>query len=198
MKKLLFYFFIFSSAITVAQTAQNTSKKRSSELPVSLLNLDFLFESEANPAAYPGLGVKMVFGSQNTGILAGFSVASDNYSQSYRSIRAGYQYGIKRGLYSNVNLNLLNFRYDGYYYSGYPSADIIENHFRLNLGLGYTLSLGKKKRFYINLEGACALINTNDELSRIILNFGYGFRFGTPAKTSYEGVKNVTTVPIKP
>jgi hypothetical protein len=69
---------------------------------------------------------------------------------------------------------------------------------RVNLGLGYTLSLGKKKRFYLNYEMAMAILNTNSEVPRLNLSAGIGFRLGTPASTTFEGVKEIRTVPMKP
>ena len=33
---------------------------------------------------------------------------------------------------------------------------------------------------------------------RLNLIVGLGYRFGSPAKTSYDGIKNITTVPLKP
>ncbi len=162
---------------------------KSHDLPESLVNLDVHAETCSLLAGYPGSGIKMVVGSKNTGVLVGFSFGDDRFSERYRSVRAGYQYGIKRGFYANTNLNVMNF----FDYSSTPKGRSL----RVNLGVGYTLSFGKKKRLYYNLETGFAVINTNDLISRLCINSGLGFRIGSPAKTSYEGVKNVTTVPMK-
>jgi hypothetical protein len=173
-------------------SAASTKSKKSHELPESLVNFDVHAETYSLLAGYPGSGIKMVVGTKNTGVLVGFSFGGDDFSEAYRSIRVGYQYGIKRGLYANANLNVMNFKYSSFY--GGISKD---RSLRLNLGIGYTFSFGKRKRVYYNFETGFAVINTQDLISRLCINSGLGFRIGTPAKTSYEGVKNVTTVPMK-
>jgi hypothetical protein len=182
-----------NNALNQNNGATNSAKaKKSHDLPESLVNFDVHAETYSLLAGYPGSGIKMVVGSKNTGFLVGFSFGGDDFSETYRSIRVGYQYGIKRGFYANANLNVMNFNYNGYY--GVIAKD---RSLRLNLGLGYTFSFGKRKRIYYNLETGFAVINTKDLADRLCINSGLGFRLGTPAKTSYEGVKNVTTVPMK-
>jgi hypothetical protein len=69
---------------------------------------------------------------------------------------------------------------------------------RLNTGLGYTISLGKAKRFYLNTEMVYSVIDkSKSSQGKLSLLGGIGFRLGTPAKTSYDGIKNVTTIPIE-
>ena len=182
-----------NNALNQNNGATNSVKaKKSHDLPESLVNFDVHAETYSLLAGYPGSGIKMVVGSKNTGFLVGFSFGGDDFSETYRSIRVGYQYGIKRGFYANANLNVMNFNYIVYF------GDIAKDRsLRLNLGLGYTFSFGKRKRIYYNLETGFAVINTKDLADRLCINSGLGFRLGTPAKTSYEGVKNVTTVPMK-
>lgn len=165
--------------------------KKSHELPESLVNLELQSETYSLLAGYLGTGIKLVVGAKNTGILAGFSFGDDGFYESYKSLRLGYQYGISRGFYANSNLNMINLTYSDY------TGIFKSRTFRLNLGAGYTLSFGKKKRWYYNIETSIALINTKSLVSRLTIYSGIGFRLGTPAKTSYEGVKNVTTVPMK-
>jgi hypothetical protein len=178
--------------IGATNSTASAKSKKSHELPESLVNFDVHGETYSLLAGYPGSGIKMVVGSKNTGFLVGFSFGGDDFSETYRSIRVGYQYGIKRGFYANANLNVMNFNYNGYY-----GAIAKDRSLRLNLGLGYTFSFGKRKRIYYNLETGFAVINTKDLADRFCINSGLGFRLGTPAKTSYEGVKNITTVPMK-
>ena len=178
--------------IGATNSTASAKSKKSHELPESLVNFDVHGETYSLLAGYPGSGIKMVVGSKNTGFLVGFSFGDDDFSETYRSIRVGYQYGIKRGFYANANLNVMNFNYNRY--NSYIPND---RSLRLNLGIGYTFSFGKRKRVYYNFETGFAVINTQDLISRLCINSGLGFRIGTPAKTSYEGVKNVTTVPMK-
>jgi len=172
--------------------ATSSKSKKNHELPESLLNLEIQSETYSLLSGYLGTGIKLVVGTKNTGVLAGFSFGDDGFYESYKSLRLGYQYGISRGFYANANLNVMNFNYNRY--NSYIPND---RSLRLNLGLGYTFSFGKRKRIYYNLETGFAVINTQDLISRLCINSGLGFRLGTPAKTSYEGVKNVTTVPVK-
>jgi hypothetical protein len=178
--------------IGATNSTASAKSKKSHELPESLVNLEVQSEILGTGIDFLGGGVKAMIGSKNTGFLVGFSFGGDDFSETYRSIRVGYQYGIKRGFYANANLNVMNFNYNGYY-----GAIAKDRSLRLNLGLGYTLSFGKRKRIYYNLETGFAVINTQGLISRLCINSGIGFRLGTPAKTSYEGVKNVTTVPMK-
>ncbi len=177
--------------ILATNPADSAKSKKSHELPESLVNLELQSETYSLLAGYLGTGIKLVVGTKNTGILAGFSFGDDGFYESYKSLRLGYQYGISRGFYANSNLNMINLTYSDY------TGIFKSRTFRLNLGTGYTLSFGKKKRWYYNIETSIALINTKSLVSRLTIYSGIGFRLGTPAKTSYEGVKNVTTVPMK-
>jgi hypothetical protein len=70
---------------------------------------------------------------------------------------------------------------------------------RLNTGLGYTISLGKAKRIYLNTETIFSVIDKSKSSQGPLTFFcGIGYRFGSPARTSYDGIKNITTVPLKP
>jgi hypothetical protein len=171
-------------------TASAKSKK-SHELPESLVNLEVQSEILGTGIDFLGGGVKAMIGSKNTGLLLGFIIGSNSLSDTtYNSFRLGYQYGVVRGFYANANFNLASIKSIDLYATKYRSI-------RVNLGIGYTLSFGKKKRLYYNIETAFAAININSLLPRFAIYSGIGFRLGTPAKTSYEGVKNVTTVPMK-
>lgn len=69
--------------------------------------------------------------------------------------------------------------------------------------IGYTISLGKTKRIYLNYEVNYYLIDGVRDFGfeidkRLNLTGGLGYRFGAPAKTTYDGIKNITTVPLKP
>jgi hypothetical protein len=179
--------------------ATSSKSKKSHELPESLLNLEIQYENLLGGGiskSYGGYGVKGVIGSNNTGVLLGYmfgyGASSDSSITSYNSTKLGYQYGIVRGFYANANFNLARTR-TLYLDNGLEKISSI----RVNIGVGYTFSFGKRKRIYYNLETGFAVINTQDLISRLCINSGIGFRLGTPAKTSYEGVKNVTTVPMK-
>lgn len=172
--------------------AQSTSAapKKKGVLPETLVNLELQSEILGTGFDYSGGGIKAMIGSKNTGILLGFingSSTSDTYK--YNSFRLGYQYGIVSGFYANANLDLASIKSIYLYEPRYRSI-------RVNLGIGYTLSFGKKKRLYYNIETAIAAINTSF-LPRFAIYSGIGFRLGTPAKTSFDGIKEVNTVPVK-
>lgn len=177
--------------IGATNSTASAKSKKSHELPESLLNLEVPYERFLVGGIAVGLGVKAMIGSKNTGLLLGYMRGIGSSDYTYNSFKLGYQYGIVRGFYANANFNLATMKP---YFAYYPQARTI----RVNLGIGYTLSFGKKKRLYYNIETAFAVINTNSNtLPRFAIYSGLGFRLGTPAKTSYEGVKNVTTVPMK-
>ena len=178
--------------------------KKSHELPESLLNLEIQSEILGTCFDFSGGGIKAMIGSKNTGLLLGYMRgigSSDSSDYRYNSFKLGYQYGIVSGFYANANFNLASTRQEDFLYDNYGNllGSTISKYrsIRVNLGVGYTLSFGKKKRLYYNIETAFAAINTNSLLPRFAIYSGIGFRLGTPAKTSYEGVKNVTTVPMK-
>lgn len=167
---LISFFFVSSSfgqtsAIGNPKSGAPKEPYYKRELPNSLVNF------ELSTAGISGsFGVKMVFGSHNTGLLLGLG----------RSIRLGYQKGLKYGSFVQSNVNLS--------FSGVG----------LYVGPGYTFSFGKRKRCYYSVEAELGLLKSGSILFNYEIYSGFGFRLGTPAKTTYEGVKNVTTVPIKP
>jgi len=173
----------------MAQNPSDTLKKKG-VLPETLLNLELQSEILGTGFDFSGGGIKAMIGSKNTGLLLGFingSSTSDYYK--YNSFRLGYQYGIVSGFYANANFNLASIKTINLYEPKYRSI-------RVNLGIGYTLSFGKKKRLYYNIETAFAVIKTSF-LPRFAIYSGIGFRLGTPAKTTYDGIKEVHTVPVK-
>ena len=130
------------------------------------------------------------------------------------SIRLGYQKALISGLYASVSGDLSRIKanvshkyeiydYNPFYGWGYYSAyeeeqDRIIWGMRLNAGLGYTLSIGKAKKFYLNNEIVYSFIDKSKSTqSKLNLNFAFGFRIGTPSKTTYDGIKEVNTVPLK-
>ncbi len=135
------------------------------------------------------------------------------------AIRLGYQKAILRGLYANLSLDISRIKADVYhdyyvtydYYSSwsgsyYSTWDVISEKeanrkiwgMRVNAGLGYTISIGKAKKFYLNYELIYSIIDKSKS-TQGKLNFigGIGFRIGSPAKTSFDGIKEVYTVPVK-
>lgn len=136
------------------------------------------------------------------------------------AITLGYQKSIFRGLYANASLDISRIKaevrhsyyvtYDyfdswsgGYYSTG---TYLQETEFaprkiwgmRLNAGLGYTISIGRAKKFYLNYELIYSIIDKSKSTQgRLNIIAGIGFRIGSPAKTSYDGIKEVNTVPIK-
>ena len=182
--------------------ADSAKSKKSHELPESLLNLEIQSEILGTGIDFSGVGVKAMIGSKNTGLLLGYTHGSDGVSYvTYNSTKLGYQYGIVRGLYLNTNFNFVSTSREDLVYDYYGnllgSTISKDRSIRVNLGVGYTLSFGKKKRLFYNIEIAFAAINTHSLLPRFATYSGLGFRLGSPAKTSYEGVKNITTVPMK-
>jgi hypothetical protein len=135
------------------------------------------------------------------------------------AIRLGYQKSIFRGLYANVSIDISRIKADVYHYydvtydyyspwSGtYYSTGVYLREkelnrtiwgMRLNTGLGYTISLGKAKKFYLNTEMIYSIIDkSKSSQGKLNIMGGIGFRIGSPAKTSYDGIKEVNTVPIK-
>jgi hypothetical protein len=147
---------------------------------------------------------------------------NDGSSKKGMAIRLGYQKSIFRGLYANLSADicriktdvvhtyLVSYTYDyiswdetvyTYSSSTYRSEQEAQRTilgWRLNTGLGYTISLGKAKRFYLNTEMVYSVIDkSKSSQGKLSLLGGIGFRLGTPAKTSYDGIKNVTTIPIE-
>lgn len=139
------------------------------------------------------------------------------------TMRLGYQKSIFKGLYANISADLTRIKKDvinvynevscdyisawsgiqynnlliGDFYQLQPDRTILG--WRLNTGIGYTFSFGKAKKIYLNTEMVYSVINKSKTIEgNMSLMAGLGFRFGSPAKTSYDGIKNITTVPLKP
>lgn len=191
MKNIFSAVFLICCMTVYGQSSKLSTPTKTTPLPNSLLNLDLTLETSGD---FIGLGFKTVLGSSNSGLLIGLTSGTDfNYSYyNYICPKIGYQFGILRGLYSNINFNILRLSYyDDDYGYGY-----VYNLKRLDLGIGYTLSIGMKKRVYLNYEASVTLIKPkNIDLSRFTFNVGFGFRLGSPAKTTYEGVKDIRTIP---
>ena len=137
------------------------------------------------------------------------------------SIRLGYQRSLSSGIYANASMVICTIKprfftedvyysYNPPYYNEYRYiTDVYYKRLwpmRLNAGIGYTLSIGKQKRFYFNSEIVYSFFNrilNGDSLPLIIqsnnfnINLGFGFRIGSPSKTTYDGIKEVNTVPLK-
>lgn len=150
--------------------------------------------------------------------LDGFTYLRPNIGNS---IRLGYQRSLFSGIYANASMVIcssqLRFFTEDIYYApitNYPSryyTDVFYKRLwamRLNAGIGYTLSIGKQKRFYLNSEIVYSFFNRifyRDSLplpiyiysSNFNINLGFGFRIGSPSKTTYDGIKEVNTVPLK-
>ena len=208
MKRIITLIAVFYSLAVVysqgnnkqVQSKTNDIKKSApTSLPNSLVNLELAGESFGLTS---GLGIKTVVGSNNSGFLVGLSSGSESFNSfTYLMPKLGFQYGIYKGLYSNLNLsvprkNLPTFEYD--IYGNLFETRLYTWSLRANISVGYTFSFGNKKRLFINIESSYAFINTDSDYGRLAVFSGLGFRLGTPATTTYEGVKNVTTVPVKP
>jgi hypothetical protein len=131
------------------------------------------------------------------------------------ALRLGYQKSIVKGLYASLSGDFCQIKADiehtylmsyyyswsgSEYYSTYNTYDENTRYigWRLNAGIGYTISLGKAKRFYLNTEFVYAVIDNSKSLSaRMNFMSGIGFRIGTPAKTTYEGIRDAQTIPIQ-
>ena len=137
------------------------------------------------------------------------------------SIRLGYQRSLSSGIYANASMVIctikprfftedIYYSYNPPYYNEYIYiTDVYYKRLwpmRLNAGIGYTLSIGKQKRFYFNSEIVYSFFNrilNADSLPIYIqsnnfnINLGFGFRIGSPSKTTYDGIKEVNTVPLK-
>lgn len=135
------------------------------------------------------------------------------------AIRLGYQKSIFRGLYANASLDISRIKADvrHSYYVTYDYFDSWSGSYystgtylketelsrkiwgmRVNAGLGYTISIGKAKKFYLNTEMIYSIIDkSKSSQGKLNIMGGIGFRIGSPAKTSYDGIKEVNTVPVK-
>jgi len=213
MKKILIlnlFLFAFGSMFAQKQSIAPKQKKNFA-LPKSLFNLDFNYCTSLNEIDenFGIISIKAMIGSNNTGIILGIKplvLELDNVEleKTDLTIQLGYQKRIFKGLFTSLSLELTRKKFTNYNYS-LENIQILPS---LITSIGYTISLGKTKRIYLNYEVNYYLIdgfrdyaqdNFGFEIDkRLNLTVGLGYRFGAPAKTSYDGIKNITTVPLKP
>ena len=114
-------------------------------------------------------------------------------------MRLGYQKSIFRGLYGNIAADLTAIK-DAYTPVFLERNDRTILGWRLNTGIGYTFSFGKAKKIYLNTEMLYSVINKSKTIEgNMSLMAGLGFRFGKPAKTTYDiGTKTVRGGKIMP
>lgn len=191
-----------------------TKQKKNFALPKSLFNLDFNY---CRDLSYIDdnigiISIKTMIGSNNTGIIIGvkpFAIYDGDLLKNNFGIQLGYQKRIFKGLFTSLSLELTRIKFTEYDTSDYNSSlEKIKILPSLITSIGYTISLGKTKRIYLNYEVNYYLIdgfrdyyqdNFGFEIDkRLNLTGGLGYRFGSPAKTSFSGIKNITTVPLKP
>ena len=219
MKKILILcLLLFAFGSIFAQKPSIAPKqKKNFALPKSLFNLDFNYckffsieELDISDVAI--ISIKAMIGSNNTGIILGVKplVLDDvELEKTDLTIQLGYQKRIFKGLFTSLSLELTRMKFTEYDTSDYNSSlEKIKILPSLITSIGYTISLGKTKRIYLNYEVNYYLIdgfrdyaqdNFGFEIDkRLNLTVGLGYRFGAPAKTSYDGIKNITTVPLKP
>lgn len=216
MKKILILnLFLFAFGSMFAQKLSIAPKqKKNFALPKSLFNLDFNY---CRDLSYIDdnigiISIKTMIGSNNTGIIIGvkpFAIYDGDLLKNNFGIQLGYQKRIFKGLFTSLSLELTRIKFTEYDTSDYNSSlEKIKILPSLITSIGYTISLGKTKRIYLNYEVNYYLIdgfrdyyqdNFGFEIDkRLNLTGGLGYRFGSPAKTSFSGIKNITTVPLKP
>ena len=212
MKKILILcllLFAFGSMFAQKQSIAPKQKKNFA-LPKSLFNLDFNYCTSLNEIDenFGIISIKAMIGSNNTGIFLGVKPLGINYGDLEKNpnleIQLGYQKRIFKGLFTSLSLELTRVKFTDYF----SSLEEIKIFSSLITSIGYTISLGKTKRIYLNYEVNYYLIDgfrdyIQDNFGyeadkRLNLTVGLGYRFGSPAKTSYDGIKNITTVPLKP
>ena len=222
MKKIIIlYLLLFAFGSMFAQKQSIAPKqKKNFALPKSLFNLDFNYcklfrieDQELDISDEAIISIKAMIGSNNTGIIIGVKplgiADGDLLKNNNLEIQLGYQKRIFKGLFTSLSLELTRMKFTYYDTSDYNSSlEKIKILPSLITSIGYTISLGKTKRFYLNYEVNYYLIdgfrdyaqdNFGFEIDkRLNLTGGLGYRFGVPAKTSYDGLKNITTVPLKP
>lgn len=205
--------FAFGSMFAQKQSIAPKQKKNFA-LPKSLFNLDFNYSRSLNEIDenFSIISIKAMIGSNNTGVIIGvkpFAIYDGDLLKNNFGIQLGYQKRILKGLFTSLSLELTRMKFTDYDTSDYNSSlEKIKILPSLITSIGYTISLGKTKRFYLNYEVNYYLIdgfrdyyqdNFGYEFDkRLNLIGGLGYRFGSPAKTSYDGIKNITTVPLKP
>jgi hypothetical protein len=216
MKKIIIlYLLLFAFGSMFAQKPSiATKQKKNFALPKSLFNLDFNY---CRDLSYIDdnigiISIKTMIGSNNTGIIIGvkpFAIYDGDLLKNNFGIQLGYQKRIFKGLFTSLSLELTRIKFTEYDTSDYNSSlEKIKILPSLITSIGYTISLGKTKRIYLNYEVNYYLIdgfrdyyqdNFGFEIDkRLNLTGGLGYRFGSPAKTSFSGIKNITTVPLKP
>ena len=142
--------------------------------------------------------------------------SSNDYNLNGISLRLGYQKSIFKGLYANISADLTKIKtnvynqtafsfdcndYLGYEYSFNENISELQRDrtilgWRLNTGIGYTFSFGRAKKIYLNTEMVYSVINKSKTINgNMSLMAGLGYRFGTPAKTTFDGVKTIKTIP---
>jgi len=220
MKKILILnLFLFAFGSMFAQKPSIAPKqKKNFALPKSLFNLDFNYckyfsiEELDLISDVAIISIKAMIGSNNTGIIIGvkpFAIYDGELEKTDLTIQLGYQKRIFKGLFTSLSLELTRMKFTEYDTSDYNSSlEKIKILPSLITSIGYTISLGKTKRIYLNYEVNYYLIdgfrdyyqdNFGFEIDkRLNLTGGLGYRFGSPAKTSFSGIKNITTVPLKP
>jgi len=217
MKKIIIlYLLLFAFGSMFAQKPSIAPKqKKNFALPKSLFNLDFNYCRSLNEIDenFGIISIKAMIGSNNTGVIIGvkpFAIYDgDLLKNPNLEIQLGYQKRIFKGLFTSLSLELTRMKFTDYDTSDYNSSlEKIKILPSLITSIGYTISLGKTKIFYLNYEDNYYLIdgfrdyyqdNFGFEIDkRLNLTGGLGYRFGSPAKTSYDGIKNITTVPLKP
>ena len=216
MKKILILcLLLFAFGTMFAQKPSiATKQKKNFALPKSLFNLDFNYCRDLSyiDENIGIISVKAMIGSNNTGIIIGVKplvLYYEELEEKNLEIQLGYQKRIFKGLFTSLSLELTRIKFTEYYSSYYNSSlEKIKILPSLITSIGYTISLGKTKRIYLNYEVNYYLIdgfrdyyqdNFGFEIDkRLNLTGGLGYRFGSPAKTSFSGIKNITTVPLKP
>lgn len=212
MKNILSAVLFLCSITLFGQSTDQSAPKKSNPLPNSLFNLDV-----HGILGAPAVGIKGVIGSNNSGVLLGFQMGGiygyyddtlSDWIDVYNpfSLRLGYQRAAVAGLYWNVSADYCLSNNVYYSYELDPFGNYFWNQverkrsgYRVNVGLGYTLSFLKSKRMYFNTEVVFSVLNKSRITSfPFQLISGIGFRIGTPASTSYEGVKEIRTVPMQP
>lgn len=214
MKKILILcLLLFAFGSIFAQKPSIAPKqKKNFALPKSLFNLDVNYNIPVfSTAGFPILAKAMI-GSNNTGIIIGLqdcipqNLEVDEVRFKGFLLRLGYQKSIVRGLFCNLSADFCRMKGTESDFAAYPgTSNTLDSSFmtsigwRLNTGLGYTISLGKAKRIYLNTETIFSVIDKSKSSQGPLTFFcGIGYRFGAPARTSYDGIKNITTVPLKP
>jgi hypothetical protein len=216
MKKIIIlYLLLFAFGSMFAQKPSIAPKqKKNFALPKSLFNLDFNYCRSLNEIDenFGIISIKAMIGSNNTGVIIGvkpFAIYDGDLLKNNFGIQLGYQKRILKGLFTSLSLELTRMKFTDYDTSDYNSSlEKIKILPSLITSIGYTISLGKTKRIYLNYEVNYYLIDgfrdyIQDNFGyeadkRLNLIVGLGYRFGSPAKTSYDGIKNITTLPLKP